>query len=132
MSNQVVKKSTIEIEVGLNSSNVPESIKWRATDNPNGDGFTECKAMTLAVFDKDHLDTLKIDLWTKEMQIVEMDRFVFQTMRSLADTYYRSTNNEKLANEMQSFIDHFGRQTGIITDDQSDSEAGGMNLSELY
>ena len=31
--------------------------------------------MLLSLFDKDDLDTLKIDLWTKDMQVMEMDRF---------------------------------------------------------
>jgi len=111
------KKSTIEIEIELNDDKHPKSIIWRSSDNPNGADFTECKAMALAVFDKAHLDTLKIDLWTTEMQVVEMDRFVFQTLRSMADTYYRATNNQQLANDMQLFVDYFGKQTGILTEE---------------
>jgi hypothetical protein len=48
------------------------------------------------------------------MQVVEMDRFVFQTLRSLADTYQRATNNNNLASAMQGFAEYFGEQTDIL------------------
>ena len=118
MGKTVIKKSLIELEIGLNEDKNPETIHWRSNDNPNGTGFTECKAISLSLFDKDYKDTLKIDLWTTEMQVVEMDRFMFQTLRSLADTYFRATNNQQLANDMQLFVDYFGKQTGIITEEK--------------
>jgi gliding motility-associated protein GldC len=114
MSKPIVKSSGIELKIGLNEDKMPETIMWRSDDNPNGQDFSHCKAMSLAVFDQDTKDTLKIDLWTTEMQVVEMDRFVFQTLRSIADTYYRATNNQQLANDMQLFVDYFGKQTGIL------------------
>ncbi|HMX84190.1 MAG TPA: gliding motility protein GldC, partial [Saprospiraceae bacterium] len=67
-----------------------------------------------SLFDSKVKDTLKIDLWTNELQVVEMDRFMFQTLRGLADTYMKATNNHKLANEMQQFVTYFGEQTEII------------------
>ncbi|MEZ4912208.1 MAG: gliding motility protein GldC [Saprospiraceae bacterium] len=114
MSNPVKKTSTIQINISLNDKKFPEAIEWKSDDNPNGTGFQECKAMSLAVFDKTYLDTLKIDLWTTDMQVVEMDRFIYQSLRSMADMYFRATNNGSLANDMQSFVDYFGTQTGII------------------
>ncbi|MBK9735699.1 MAG: gliding motility protein GldC [Saprospiraceae bacterium] len=114
MSKPIIKKSVIEIEIGLNEEKHPETIHWKSTDNTNGQGFTECKGMMLSLFDKDYKDTLKIDLWTSEMQVVEMDRFMFQTLRALADTYFKATNNQQLSNDMQLFVDYFGKQTGII------------------
>jgi gliding motility-associated protein GldC len=116
----VIKKSLIEIEIGLNEDKHPETIHWKSSDNPNGSDFTECKAVSVSLFDKEYKDTLKIDLWTTEMQVVEMDRFMFQTLRSLADTYHRATNNQQLANDMQLFVDYFGKQTGIISEENTD------------
>ena len=114
MQKPIVKKSTIEIEIGLNADKHPETIHWKTSDDPGSVGPQECKAMLVSLFDKSHLDTLKIDLWTTEMQVAEMDRFMFHTLRSLADTYYRATNNLTLCNDMQAFVDYFGKQTGII------------------
>ncbi|MBK9565365.1 MAG: gliding motility protein GldC [Saprospiraceae bacterium] len=116
MKKQIVKKSKIEIEIGLNEDKHPESIHWKSDDNPEGQNYTECKAMMLVLFDKEYKDTFKIDLWTTEMQVVEMDRFIFQHLKSLTDTYFRATGNNKLASEMQMFVDYFGKETGILQD----------------
>jgi len=107
-------KSKIEIEVELNEEKHPSAIHWSSSDNPAGAGTKECKAMLLSLFDKDHLDTFKIDLWTTEMQVVEMDRFMFQTLRALADTYFKATRNQELSNDMQRFVQYFGEKTEII------------------
>lgn len=108
------KKSEIKIRIGLDEKNVPEQIKWRSSDGPQAGKTQEAKAMLLSLFDKDHLDTFKIDLWTKDMQVMEMDRFFFQTLRALADTYYKATQNAKLATDMQRFVHYFGEQTEIL------------------
>lgn len=111
---KVVRKSKINIEVGLDENNIANTIHWQSSDNPNGAKAQECKAMLLALFDKDHLDTLRIDLWTQEMQIMEMDRFFYQSLRSMADTYFKATQNKELASQMQQFVQYFGEKTGIL------------------
>ena len=70
--------------------------------------------MLLSLFDKDHKDTLKLDLWTPEMQINEMDKFMYQTLKALADTYFKATKNRDLANEMQKFVMYFGEKTEVL------------------
>jgi len=106
--------SQIKINVGLDEEKVPVAIDWEASDNPNGNGAQECKAFLLSIFDKTSKDTMKIDIWTTEMQVAEMDRFFFQTLRALADTYYKATQNQKLASDMQRFVQFFGEETEII------------------
>lgn len=106
------RKTEIRIQVGLDEKNVPESIHWQAQDQQESP--QPCKAMLLAFFDAANHETLKIDLWTKDMQVIEMDRFFFQTLRAMADTYYKATQNAELATDMQRFVQHFGEQTEII------------------
>jgi gliding motility-associated protein GldC len=108
------RSSEISIEVKLNEEKVPTSIRWVATDQPEAGTTQSAKAMLLAFFDKDTKDTLKIDLWTREMQVVEMDRFFYQTLRGLADTYFKATGNKELAGEMQRFVRYFGEETEIV------------------
>lgn len=115
MSNEtVVKESDIIVRIGLDKENLPTEIHWFAEDSPDTPVFQPCKAMLLSLFDKESLDTLKIDLWTSEMQVAEMDKFMYQTLRGLADTYFRSTNNRELANEMQRFVQYFGERTEVL------------------
>ena len=77
MDKIVKKTSDIEVKVGLNEANLPVKIEWRAADNPDLKDFQECKAMMLGFFAKESLETMKMDLWTTEMQINEMDRLCF-------------------------------------------------------
>lgn len=108
-----MKKSKIVLTVSLDNKNLPQKIEWEAEDNPNG-GKQEVKSMFISLFEKETLDTLKIDLWTKEMQVNEMDTFMYQTFRALTDTYKRATNNVELANEMMRFVQYFGEKTEVI------------------
>jgi gliding motility-associated protein GldC len=111
---QEKKMSSIEIQVGLNESKIPDLIQWRSSEGLKAQNFQESKAVLVSFFDKETKDTLKIDLWTTEMQVVEMDRFMFQTLRALGDTYYKATGNTDLASDMQRFVEYFGQKTGII------------------
>jgi len=113
MAKEVVKKrSTISVEVGLNAEQMPVQLKWNASDKP---GPAEaCKGMLLALFNEQTKETMKIDLWTQDLQVVEMDRFMYQTLRGLADTYNKATGNTELANQMQQFVFFFGQATGAI------------------
>ena len=104
----------LRINVGLDEENLPVSMDWDADDSPQKGKPAPCKAMLLSLFDKESLDTVKIDLWTKDMQINEMDRFFFQTLRALADTYFKATQNKELTIDMQKFVHYFGEKTGVI------------------
>ena len=112
-SKEIVKSSDITIRVGLNAENVPVRIEWGASDRNNGQ-LDECKAMAVALFDKEHRDTLRIDLWTKEMQVIEMDRFVYQVLRSLGQTYLRATQNKELAEDLAKFAHNYDEKTEIV------------------
>lgn len=105
-------KNTIQIEVNLDEDKMPEQLLWKASAESQHP--QDAKAMMLALFDRDTRDTLRIDLWTKDMQVQEMDRFFYQTLRSMADSYMRSTGNEELANDLRKYVQHFGETTGII------------------
>lgn len=115
---KINKKSRITVDVGLDETNMPVSMSWSASDNPAGPHPQACKAMLLSLFDENTKETLKIDLWTKEMQVIEMDRMFYQTLRGLADTYFRATQNKELANQMQQFVFYFGQATGAIPKDE--------------
>lgn len=116
-NNDIVKSSDITLRVGLNAEQVPVRIEWGASDRNDG-ALEECKAIAVALFDKEHRDTLRIDLWTKEMQVLEMDRFMYQTLRSLSQTYLKATQNKELAEEMAKFAHFFGQKTEIVPKDE--------------
>ncbi len=100
------------IDVSLGEDAIPSEISWTATDQKQMN--QKAKAMLLSIFDEETRETLKIDLWTREMQVVEMDRFFYHTFRALSDTYFRATNNVKLANAIKQFVQYFGEETEIL------------------
>lgn len=110
----VKKRSEITIGIGLDEEKMPIEMEWSASDNPAGNTPQAVKGMLLALFSEKQKETLKIDLWTKKMQVQEMDRFMYQTLRGLAQTYFKATQNKELANAMQQFVFYFGQETNII------------------
>ena len=112
MEMKIKKYSEIRLRIGLDEHNTPTEIIWDADDD--GKNKHACKGLLLSLFDEEKRDTVKIDLWTQTMQVNEMDRFFFQTLRGLADTYFRATKNQELATQMQQFVQHFGEQTQIL------------------
>ena len=112
------KKSTIQINVSLDENKRPEKIHWKASDHPEFSKGKDAKAIFLSLFDEETKETLKLDLWTNEFQVAEMDRFIYYSIRSMADTYIKATNNKELATAMQQFAHYFGQQTEIIPSEE--------------
>ncbi len=102
------KNADIHIEVKRNNDLDIEHINWSATEAPSDKH--EAKAMLLAFWDAASRQSLRIDLWTKDMTIHDMNDFFFQTFLSMADTYKRATNNQDLAAEMKHFARAFAEK----------------------
>ncbi len=101
-------KSQIAIEVTLDDNKVPEKLNWTAKDG--GVDNAETKAMMLSVWDHTKKESLRIDLWTKDMPLDEMKIFFHQTLSAMADTFYRATNDEKMTDTMKDFCDYFAEK----------------------
>lgn len=110
----VKKTSTIQLKVGLDDQQIPVRIDWSAQNGEQPPTGKEAKAFLVSIFEKDSRDTLKMDLWVKDMQVNEMDRFFFQTLRGMADTYFKATQNKELATAMQQFVNYFGEETKLL------------------
>jgi len=104
----VVHKSKIEITVGLDENKIPEKLSWSAQDG--GIKNEESKAIMLSVWDPIEQDTLRMDLWTKDMPVDEMKQFFHQTLVSMANTFERATNDEKMSATMRDFCDYFAEK----------------------
>ncbi|OBX23924.1 MULTISPECIES: gliding motility protein GldC [Bizionia] len=101
-------KSTIELTVELDENRVPEHLTWTAQDG--GIDNEEAKAMLLSVWDNKKQETLRIDLWTKDMPVDEMKLFFHQTLVAMSDTFNRATQDEKMTATMKDFCDYFAEK----------------------
>ena len=112
MSNEISKKSDIKFTVSLDENKVPAAIDWTAEDS-GMNGNRQCKAVLLGLWDAEESAALRIDLWTKEMNVDEMKQFFYETFMGLADTYQRATDEKDVANEIRSFGEKFSKLAGI-------------------
>jgi gliding motility-associated protein GldC len=99
-----MKKSTINFTVELDQNNVPDRILWEATDKPDP-GLSESKAISIALWDHTQKNTLRIDLWTKEMPVDEMKRFYIDCIGGLAQSALTATGDEFMANEVNALCE---------------------------
>lgn len=99
-----MKETDINIRVTLDENHVPERLEWKASDGNDGG---ESKAMLLSFWDDEDLNTLRIDLWTKDMTMDEMKAFFHQNILTLADTFEKATSEDKMAAQMRDFADYF-------------------------
>lgn len=100
--------SEIKFLVELDENRVPEKLTWTAQDG--GVDNEEAKAMMVSLWDAKAQETLRIDLWTKEMPVDEMKVFFHQTLVAMSDTFERATNDEKMAATMKDFCDYFAEK----------------------
>lgn len=101
-------RSQITLTVTLDENRVPEELTWSAEDG--GILEEEAKAMLLSVWDSKNKESLKIDLWTKDMPIDEMKIFFHQTLLALSDTFMKATQDEKMTATMKDFCGYFAEK----------------------
>lgn len=105
------KTSKIELKVELDENRVPEKLNWTAQDG--GITNADAKAMMLSVWDSAAQESLRIDLWTKDMPVDEMKVFFHQTLVAMSDTFNRATQDEKMTATMKDFCDYFAEKLEI-------------------
>ena len=107
----VAHTSKITFKVDLDENRVPEEISWTAEDG--GIDNEASKAIMLSVWDHTKKDTLRMDLWTKDMPVDEMKQFYHQTLVSMANSFQRATDDEKMGDTMRDFCDYFAEKLEI-------------------
>ena len=88
-----MKKSEIKFIVSLDEKNIPEKIEWVAEDSLSQD-LKESKSISLSLWDDKKKNTLRIDLWTKEMTTDDMKKFYIDCLGGLSQSILNSTGDE--------------------------------------
>ena len=112
-----MKKSKLTFELLLDENNVP--IKIIMDSNDKQLDSVDVKSLMVSAWDAVNKETLKIDLWTKEMMVEEMYILYHQTLMSMASTLQKSTGHEKLSDALRDYCDFFAKQTKIINSKKS-------------
>lgn len=112
MEDTITKTSEISIKVGLNENNLPIDMKWTATDGNIENA--NAKAVMLSMWDPKENNTMKIDLWTKEMTVDEMKQFFHQTLLTMADTFEKATGENNICEDLRDYCYHFADKMNIL------------------
>ena len=94
-----MRTSEIRLKVELDKDNVPEKLFWHAEDGQST-GLEETKAFNLSIWDQHRQETLRMDLWSKDMPIHEMKRFYIDIIGGMAQSIQASTDDAYMAQEM--------------------------------
>lgn len=108
MSNNI---SEIRFRIGMDENQIPEAIEWHV---PGEEGKGSCDAAFLTIWDRNEKNTLRIDLWTKDMMVDDMQIFFHQMLLSMSDTYKRATGDDQIAKDLKQFALEMGEKMGII------------------
>jgi gliding motility-associated protein GldC len=104
-------QSEIKINVTLDENKIPEKISWSAPDG--GIESEHTNAFLLGVWDSKTKESLRIDLWTKDMTVDEMKIFFHQTLLTMTDTYQRATEDATMAETMRDFCAYFAEKLNL-------------------
>jgi gliding motility-associated protein GldC len=107
-----MKKAEIKLTIDLDDNNVPESITWESTDAENKEALP-VKSIMLALWDHNYKNTLRIDLWTKDMGVDEMKRFFYETLQTMGDSFLRATGETNIVEDLRDYCAHFADKMEI-------------------
>ena len=104
--------SEIKFLIDLDENRVPEKLQWSAEDG--GVNQQEAKAIMLSIWDSKAQETLRIDLWTKDMPVDEMKKFFHQTLVAMSDTFQRATDDQQMTDTMKDFCEYFAEKMDLV------------------
>lgn len=104
--------SEIKFLIDLDENRVPEKLQWSAEDG--GVNQQEAKAIMLSIWDSKVQETLRIDLWTKDMPVDEMKKFFHQTLVAMSDTFQRATDDQQMTDTMKDFCEYFAEKMELV------------------
>lgn len=96
--------SEIKFKVSLDEENVPEKIEWDA-DQKDAPGWSETKSISVSLWDHINKNSMRIDLWSKDMPMDEMKRFYVDCVGGLSQSILTATGDEYMASELTAVCD---------------------------
>ena len=104
-------KQILKFEVELDENHLPVNMKMDTSDGSGSED--DIKALMISAWAARNKETLRIDLWTKDMPVNEMFIMYHQTMMGMANTLEKATGHDKLAGALKDYCDFFAEQTKI-------------------
>ena len=105
-------KKILKFEVELDENNLPENIQMVGHQLDKDE--VNLKALMIAAWDAQKKETLRVDIWTKDMPVHDMFILYHQNMMGMATSLDKSTGEGKLAEALRDYCVFFAEKTKII------------------
>ena len=105
-------KKILKFEVTLDENNLPEGIDMLGDEVD--DSSINLKALMIAAWDSKKKETLRVDIWTKDMPVNDMFILYHQNMMGMATSLEKSTSEGKLAEGLRDYCAFFAEKTKIL------------------
>ena len=103
-------KKTLKFEVELDENHLPVNIEMYADNSENESNI---KALMISAWAAQTKETLRIDLWSKDMPVHDMLIMCHQSMMGMATTLEKATGHDKIAGALRDYCDFFAKETKI-------------------
>lgn len=103
----------LTFSISTDENNVPEKLSWKQ----NGDiqsPESDTKAVMVSFWSPKEQATYGIDLWTKDMPVLDMQIMYHQVFLKMADTFERATFNKETADLVRNFAKTFGDSLNLF------------------
>lgn len=108
----------LTFSITTDENNVPEKLQWKQTGDIQSPA-TETKALMVAFWAPTEQVTYGIDLWTKDMPVLDMHIMYHQLFLKMADTFERSTNNKETAELIRNFAKDYGNSVNLFAEPEN-------------
>ena len=105
-------KKILKFEVTLDENNLPEGIDMLGDEVD--DSSINLKALMVVAWDSKKKETLRVDIWTKDMPVNDMFILYHQNMMGMATSLEKSTGEGKLAEGLRDYCAFFAEKTKIL------------------
>ncbi len=106
------RNTEIKLNITLDDNHLAEHITWDAPDG--GISNRQASAFFISLWDKTEGNTMRVELWEKDLMVDEMKHFIHQSMLSLSEVYQKATGDEQLSNDIRQFCMYFAEKSGIV------------------
>src|SRR3546814_14107624 len=100
-----MRKAEILFQVELDDEHLPEKINWKATDSTGE--LQPCKSVMMSVWDHQRQNTLRVDLWTKDMPVDEMQRLFYESLMTLAEIFEPAPDENNINTDLRAYTSTF-------------------------
>tara|TARA_B100000902_G_scaffold291578_1_gene277932 strand:+ start:4345 stop:4668 length:324 start_codon:yes stop_codon:yes gene_type:complete len=104
-------KQRIILEVELDENKLPVDIEMQTN---NEDKVKVIKALMFSAWQAEKKETLRVDLWTKDMPVNDMFIMNHQTLIGMANSLERATGNTEIAEGLRDYCAWFAKKTNIL------------------